>query len=138
MLLAVPMGRLADRVGRARVYVGGYGLLLAVYSSLLLPSIAPAALAIYLILFGAYYAATDGVPMALASAMLPEHLRASGLGALLTATSLARLGGSLLFGGLWTAFGFRDAMLAFAVGLVAALVAAAVLLRDQDRVDEPA
>ena len=31
MVLAVPMGRLADRVGRARVLFGGYGLLLAVY-----------------------------------------------------------------------------------------------------------
>ena len=35
MVLAVPMGRLADRVGRGRVFVGGYVLLLCVYSSLL-------------------------------------------------------------------------------------------------------
>ena len=37
MLLAVPMGRLADRVGRGRVLLGGYALLLAVYAALLLP-----------------------------------------------------------------------------------------------------
>ena len=44
MVLAVPMGRLADRVGRGRVFVGGYVLLLCVYSSLLLSSISPFAL----------------------------------------------------------------------------------------------
>ena len=36
------------------------------------------ALVLYLAAFGAFYAATDGVLMALASALLPEELRASG------------------------------------------------------------
>jgi MFS family permease len=128
MLLSVPVGRLADRVGRAKVYIAGYGVLLAVYTSLLLPSITPFALAIYLLLFGLWYAATDGVPMALASAILPEHLRASGLGLLVTATSLARLAGSLLFGLLWTLLGLHAAVLAFAAGLLLALAASVALL----------
>jgi MFS family permease len=128
-LLAIPVGKLADRVGRAKVYVGGYAILLAVYSSLLLPSIAPVMLGVYLLLFGAWYAATDGVPMALASAVLPDELRASGLGLLVTATSLARLGGSLLFGALWTVWGLHAAVLVFAAGLAVALVAAAAMLQ---------
>ncbi len=33
MLLAVPMGKLADRVGRGRVLLGGYALLLVVYAA---------------------------------------------------------------------------------------------------------
>ena len=37
MLLAVPMGRLADRVGRGRVLLLGYALLLGVYAVLLAP-----------------------------------------------------------------------------------------------------
>ena len=37
MLLAVPVGRLADRVGRGRVFLGGYVALLAVYGVLLRP-----------------------------------------------------------------------------------------------------
>ena len=37
MLLAVPVGQLADRIGRGRVFVGGYALLLVVYAALLLP-----------------------------------------------------------------------------------------------------
>ena len=38
MLLAVPVGRLADRIGRGRVFLGGYVLLLPVYASLLAPA----------------------------------------------------------------------------------------------------
>ena len=38
MLLAAPLGRLADRRGRGRVFMGGYVLLLAVYCVLMLPS----------------------------------------------------------------------------------------------------
>ena len=35
MVLAVPMGQLADRVGRTKVFLGGYCLLLPVYGLLL-------------------------------------------------------------------------------------------------------
>ena len=59
--------------------------------------------------------------MALASAVLPPALRASGLALVVTATSLARLVASIAFGVLWTAFGLETAVVAFAVGLVVAL-----------------
>ena len=68
------------------------------------PSFGLLGLGIYLILLGTYYAATDGVLMALASATVPEHLRGSGLALLVTATSLAKLVASIAFGALWTAF----------------------------------
>ena len=41
MLLAIPAGRLADRIGRAKVFVGGYLLLLVVYAALMVPGIGP-------------------------------------------------------------------------------------------------
>jgi MFS family permease len=129
MLLALPVGRLADRVGRGRVFVGGYALLLLVYMSLLLPPMGTPALFVYLAFFGAYYAATDGVLMALASAVLPPDLRASGLALVVTATSLARLLASVVFGVLWTAFGMETAVSTFAVGLVAAMALAGLALR---------
>jgi hypothetical protein len=63
-LLALPAGRLADQFGRGRVFVAGYGLLLGVYAILLLPQgLGTEALALCILLFGAYYAATDGVLM---------------------------------------------------------------------------
>ena len=131
MLLAVPVGRLADRIGRGRVFVGGYALLLAVYAALLLPWLGPAQVVVYLGLLGAYYAATDGVLMALGSAVLPEDLRTSGLALLTTATSLARLVASVLFGLLWTWRGLEVAVAMFAVGLVTAMLLTAVVFITQ-------
>lgn len=130
MVLSLPIGRLADRIGRAKVFIGGYALLLLVYTSLLLPGGGLPGLAVYLLLFGAYYAATEGVLMALASSILPEELRGSGLALLVTATNLARLLASLLFGALWTWRGIEAAAVTFGVALVvAASVGAAMLAR---------
>jgi MFS family permease len=135
MLLAIPAGRLADRVGRWRVFVGGYALLLVVYASLLLPALGMAELFLYLVLYGAFYAATDGVLMALASAVVPTPLRGSGLALIVTATSLARLLGSVVFGALWTAFGVDAAVYAFTAALVVTMpLAVLALARNGKRV----
>ena len=93
MVLALPMGLVADRIGRTRVFIGSYLLLLLAYSALLLPSAGTAEVAGYLVLLGAYYAGTDGVLMALASARLPDDLRTSGMALLMTVSNLARLVG---------------------------------------------
>jgi MFS family permease len=127
MLLAVPVGRLADRVGRGRVFLGGYLALLAVYAVLLLSESTASAVAA-LVLLGGYYAATDGVLMALAGELLPEHLRGSGMALIMTATSLARLASSVLFGLIWTVVGVETALSVFAAGLLVSMVLAAVLL----------
>ena len=129
MLLAVPVGRLADRVGRGRVFVAGYALLLPVYASLLAPSTGIAGLAIGLALVGASYAATDGVLAALASTTLAEDVRGSGLAVLTTATNLARFLASVGFGALWTFAGLDAAVLVCAIALVAAMVVTALVLR---------
>src|SRR5919201_902724 len=117
MVLAVPMGKLADRVGRGKVFVGGYLLLLAVYSSLLVPSISPFALVLYLAAFGAFYAATDGVVMALAGSLLPEELSASGMGLVTAVVAASRLFGAVAFGALWTLGGVDTAVIVFAAPL---------------------
>jgi MFS family permease len=128
MVLAVPMGRLADRFGRGRVLLGGYGLLLAVYAVLVAPLGGALLVVLALALLGGYYAATDGVLMALGSTVVPEELRGSGLALLRTVTSIARLVASLAFGALWTVWGIDTAFACFAGALVAAAVAATVLL----------
>jgi MFS family permease len=130
MALAIPVGRLADRVGRGRVFILGYSLLALVYTSLLLPTIGPAQVVVYLAVLGAFYAATDGVLMALASTLLPAGLQASGMSMLVAATSVGRLVASILFGALWTLSGFDTAVIVFIVALVAAVAGSgAVLLR---------
>jgi MFS family permease len=129
MLLAAPLGRLADRVGRGRVFLGGYAVLLAVYCLLLLPAGGTASLLLVLALLGVYYAATDGVLAALGSARIPDSQRGSGLAVLGTTTSLARLLASVLFGALWTVFGLEATIAAFAVALVVAMAVSAHSLR---------
>jgi MFS family permease len=128
MLLAVPIGWLTNRLGRGQVFIGGYALLLLVYTSLVLPAIGLLEVVVYLVLFGAYYAATDGVLMALASAVLPPDLRTSGLALLTTATSLARLLASVLFGLLWTWWGMEAAVMWFGAALAGAITVTTVTL----------
>lgn len=134
MVLAVPMGKLADKVGRGRVLLGGYVLLLGVYATLLTDVHSTAAIILALVLLGAYYAATDGVLMALGSTVVPDAMRGTGLALLGTSTNVAKLGASLLFGALWTVWGTSAAIACFAGALVIAGLFAAVVLR---RTPEP-
>ncbi len=128
LLLAVPFGRLADRLGRARVFVGGQALLLIVYVLLLLPSPGPADLIGILALLGAYYAATDGVLMALAASILPSILRTSGMAVLQSAGAISRLVAAAVFGALWSWRGPEAALMVFSIGLLLALPATAAAL----------
>lgn len=121
MLLAAPLGRIADRIGRARVLIAGYVVLLAAYCVLMVPSAGALSLIIVLALLGTYYAATDGVLMAMGSAHVPEALRGSGLALLGTATSVARLLASVLFGVCWTWLGLQTTIVVFAGALVVAM-----------------
>ena len=128
MVLAVPAGRLADRVGRGRVFVGGYVLLLPVYASLLAPDLGYLGAGFALALVGASYAATDGVLAALASGTLDEEVRGSGLSVLTTATNLSRFVASVGFGALWTWAGLNTAVLVCGIALAAAIVVTGVVL----------
>ncbi|GAA1275579.1 hypothetical protein GCM10009634_18420 [Saccharothrix xinjiangensis] len=101
LLLAAPLGALADRVGRLPVLLGGYVALGAVY--LLVPGPLrgwPLVVAVVL-LYGVFYAATDGVLVALAGPLLPERLRATGIALVQSGQAVAYLGSSVLFGLAW-------------------------------------
>ncbi|MFE6766698.1 MFS transporter [Streptomyces sp. NPDC057689] len=115
LLLAVPLGRLADRAGRWRVFLGGHGALLLAYALLLSSWQGSAAAGAVLLLHGGFYAATDGVLMAAASDGVPRELRSSGLALVQTGQALARFACSLGFGAAWTAWGDRTALTASAV-----------------------
>ena len=128
-LLALPVGRLADRRGRWRTFISGHGMLLLVYVALVAPGTGPARLILTLLLFGSYYAATDGVLTAMASAALPPRLCGSGLALLATLSNAARLLASVLFGALWQWTGLTNAILLFAGTLLAAIVAASIAMR---------
>jgi MFS family permease len=135
MALAIPVGRLADRVGRAPVLLAGHALLLPVYGLLLSP-VGTAGLLLALLALGGYFAATEGVVTALAGAILPEKLQATGIGMLITVVSIGKLVSSLAFGALWLALGLQSAVLVFALALAGVLAIATPLLMRLQR--EPA
>jgi len=127
LLLALPLGRLADRVGRWQVFLAGHAALLAVYAVLLTSWHSAALPYLVLLLHGAFYAATDGVLMAAASDSVPEELRSSGLALVQTGQALARFACSLGFGALWTLWGDRTA-LGISTGLLACCALASLTL----------
>lgn len=129
LALAIPIGKLADRIGRGRVFVGGYLLLLACYVIAGLQLGGIVGLVLVLLLLGTFYAATDGVLAALASLLVPAASRASGISAAQTVVALARFAASVGFGLLWQFTGLTTALLVMTVGLIVAIAAAAWLLR---------
>ncbi|MFE5713008.1 MFS transporter [Streptomyces sp. NPDC056501] len=128
LLLAVPAGRLADRVGRRRPLLYGHGALLLAYGLLLAPVPDALLLGGVLVLIGTFYAATDGVLMALTGPFLAEGRQAGGLALVQTAQALARLGAAVAFGAVWTASGPEAALVAALLALAAALCCAARVL----------
>ena len=129
LVLAVPLGRLADAIGRGRVFLGGYAVLILLYGLLLHANPGVLLVLSCLALLGTYYAATDGVLMALAGSTIPEPVRTSGYGIVTTATALTRFGSALAFGAIWAAFGPAAAVRAFLIGLVIVFPLAAIVLR---------
>jgi MFS family permease len=128
LLLAVPLGALADRIGRPAVFLGGYTALLAVYLLLASPFGGLPALAVVLLLYGGFYAATDGVLMAIAGPLLPPALRTTGLALVQSGQALAYLVSSVLFGVAWQFWGTGGAIRAAAVAAALTLAGSGLLL----------
>ena len=83
LALAIPAGRLADRVGRARVYLGGHVIVASLYAVVLaVPLNTPGVIAC-LVVYGAYYAATDGVLATLVSGIVHRDSLGTSLGAVM-------------------------------------------------------
>ncbi|MEE4544771.1 MFS transporter [Streptomyces sp. V4-01] len=129
LLLAVPAGVLADRIGRRTVFLAGHAGLLAAYALLLWAPGVPALPYLVLALHGSFYAATDGVLPAAVADVVPEALRGSGLALVGTGQALARFCCSLAFGAAWTVWGDSRALLGSAVALLLGAAVAGVVLR---------
>ena len=141
-ILAAPAGRCADTFGRGRMLLAGYVLLWLAYLTVLQSSTGLVAMVLPLMLLGGYYAATDGVLTAMASAELPPEATGSGLALLATITNVARFTASILFGTIWSVGGMRVAtwtfvgMLAIACGLASVILAGARSAAASGRADD--
>jgi MFS family permease len=129
LVLAVPLGRIADRWGRAKVFVAGHVALLACYVLAAAPVGGLGPTVACLVLLGAFYAATDGVLAALASQLTPPDKLATGLGTAQTVVALSRMAASAGFGVLWFALGPSAAMVVVGGCLAAAVLASWFILR---------
>jgi MFS family permease len=135
VLLSVPLGRRADVWGRVPVFLAGYVFLVGAYAAAQLAPAGVVAALITVCLLGGYYAATDGVVTAAVAAMVPAHVRASGIAALQTVMALAALVSSVAFGFLVTYLTWGAAVMVMTVGVVVAVaVGCAILLPRQGAV----
>ncbi|MFG2003257.1 MFS transporter [Spirillospora sp. NPDC048911] len=137
LALAMPLGLLADRIGRWPVFVGGHAALLGAYVLLLVPSGGTAMIVGVLALHGIFYAATDGVLMAAAGPHLPAGLRASGLALVQTGQAVTRFVASLAFGAAWTMWGVPPAIMVASVALALSATVALVLRPGSVLAEEP-
>ncbi|MFE3849938.1 MFS transporter [Streptomyces griseorubiginosus] len=132
LLLAVPLGALADRVSRRRLFLAGHGVLLLGYGLVLSPWHGVPAVVAVLVLHGTFYAATDGVLAAATAAVVPARQQGAGQALVGTGQALARFVCSLAFGAAWSLWGGRTALAVTAAGLAVSAVVAAFVLRTGD------
>ncbi len=133
LVLAIPVGNLADRVGRSRVYIAGYVLLLGLYLVLLAPAPGGADLIVILATLGAFYACTDGVLIAMASTAIPADLRTSGIAVLTTAASISAIVTGIGWGLMAEWYGLMTTVKVFVVVLGVMVVVGAFMLRVRSR-----
>lgn len=134
LLLAVPLGALADRIGRRRLFLAGHGVLLLGYGLVLCPWHGIPAVVAVLVLHGTFYAATDGVLAAAAAGAVPAQHQGAGQALVGTGQALARFACSLAFGAAWSLWGGRAALAVTAAALAVSAVVAWFVLRSADEV----
>ncbi|MEV7737519.1 MFS transporter [Streptomyces sp. NPDC088921] len=132
LLLAVPLGALADRVSRRRLFLAGHGVLLLGYGLVLSPWHGVPAVIAVLVLHGTFYAATDGVLAAATAGVVPARHLGAGQALVGTGQALARFACSLAFGAAWSLWDGRTALTVTAAALAAAAVVSAFVLRGTD------
>lgn len=137
LLFAVPLGGLADRIGRMKIFVAGHVALLLAYLAAGGPASGAVVSVLCLLLLGTYYAATDGVLAAISGQLVPKEVRTSGIATAQTVQALARAVASLGFSLLWRLHGRATALHIMIVLLVIAIPVAAYLMRGAERSAPP-
>ena len=129
LALAIPFGRVADRLGRARVMVLGHLFLVGAYVCASGPVGSLLVGAGCLLLLGAFYASTDGVLAAAAASVVRTEVRGSAIATAQSAVALTRLAAAVVFGWTWTLVGPGRAALLMATLLAVVIPVAWLLLR---------
>ena len=124
--MSMPAGMAADRLGRRRIIIAGFGLFTCVYAGAALAT-TPWHMAGLFVIYGFYMGLTDGVQRAYLATLIPDHRKATGFGLYHMIVGLAILPASVVAGTLWdhvgpaAPFWFGAAMSASAMVLFVAL-----------------
>jgi MFS family permease len=100
VLAAVPIGSLADRIGKEKILVAGYLVYSLVYFGFGVASSAGAIVSLFA-LYGLYSAATDGIQKAFISDITEKNKKGTGLGIYNALLGLTLLPASLIAGTLY-------------------------------------
>jgi len=123
-LLAIPMGRKSDKIGRKRILVIGYLVFSIVYLGFAFVFSKPFMVATF-ILYGLYTAMITGVERAFIAEISPKALKGTMLGLQSTVVGVALLPASTIAGILWTSLG---AQAPFIFGAGMSFIAACLLI----------
>lgn len=116
-------GRLSDRVGRKPLVLGGWIFYAVVYLSMAIASSTAILIGLFLV-YGLYFGVTEPVERAWVAGLAPADLRGSAFGYYNGAVGIGALPASVVFGGMWAAFGPAAA---FTFGATMAAVAVSIL-----------
>jgi MFS family permease len=123
-LLAIPLGKRSDQVGRKRLLVSGYIVFAIVYMGFAFAYNKTFMIALF-VLYGVYTAMIAGVERAFIAEISPQELKGTMLGLHSTIVGIALFPASAIAGVLWTSFG---AEIPFIFGACLSLAAAFVLI----------
>ncbi len=129
-LIAGPAGQLSDRFGRKRIIVLGWAIYGLVYLGFALAGVVWQVFVWY-ILYGLYYALTEGVGKALIADLVPKDQRGTAYGLYNGALGLAAFPASFIAGILWSGLGPFQGFgpsAPFIFGATLALLAAILLI----------
>ncbi len=117
-------GRLSDRTGRKPLVLAGWIFYALVYLGMGIASSTPIIIGLFLA-YGLYFGLTEPVERAWVAGLAPDDLRGSAFGYYNGAVGIGALPASIVFGGIWAAFGPTAA---FVFGAAMAGIASLVLL----------
>lgn len=125
--VSFPAGRLADRLGNARVVMAGWAMYALSYVAL---AFSPNWMITLVVIafYGLYHAFAEGAERALLADLSPDASRGRAFGTYYALAGVSALGGGILFGVLWERVSSRGAFLTAGVLALLSLVLLRMLL----------